>query len=119
MKKFNPTKLLFGFLGLATLASLVGSISGTLAWYAYSTRASISYSGTSIDRTAQLQIGVVSKEVMSLQYGNMTEDTTIHDAEGNHYYFMPIGSGLSAPSPIAVMKLESQLLPKYKMLILY
>lgn len=60
MKKSNPAKLLFTFLGLATFASLVGTVSGTLAWYAYSTRASLSYSGTSVNNTVQLQIGIAS-----------------------------------------------------------
>ena len=65
MKKFNPTKILFGFLGLATFASLVGSVSGSLAWYAYSARASMSYTGTSIERTSQLQVGVVSANAIN------------------------------------------------------
>ena len=95
MKKFNPTKLLFGFLGLATFASLVGSVSGSLAWYSYSTRASLSYTGTSVERTAQLQIGIVSPNAISYSASEMVEDTTITDAQGNHYYFAPIGSGLT------------------------
>ena len=60
MKKSNPAKLIFSFLGLATFASLVGTVSGTLAWYTYSTRATVSYSGTSVSNTVQLQIGIAS-----------------------------------------------------------
>ena len=68
MKKSKSTKLLFGFLGIATFASLVGTVSGTLAWYAYSTRATLSYSGTSVNNTVQLQIGIASPDkVMSVQ----------------------------------------------------
>ena len=68
MKKSKPAKLLLGVLGLATFASLVGTVSGTLAWYAYSTRATVSYSGTSVNNTVQLQIGIVSPDkMMSLQ----------------------------------------------------
>ena len=68
MKKSKPTKLLLGFLGIATFASLVGTVSGTLAWYAYSTRATLSYSGTSVNNTVQLQIGIASPtKVMSVQ----------------------------------------------------
>lgn len=95
MKKISPTKILFGFLGLATFASLVGSISGSLAWYAYSTRASLSYSGTSVERTAQLQIGVVSPVAINFAANEMVEDTTITDVNNNHYYFAPLGSGLT------------------------
>ncbi len=96
MKKFNPTKILVGFLGLATFASLVGSVSGSLAWYAYSARASLSYTGTSIERASQLQIGVVSKEAIDFDPRDMEEDTTIVDAENNHYYFAPLGSGITS-----------------------
>lgn len=68
MKKSKSTKLLFGFLGIATFASLVGTVSGTLAWYTYSTRASLSYSGTSVNNTVQLQIGIAStNKVLSVQ----------------------------------------------------
>ena len=96
MKKFNPTKLLFGFLGIATFASLAGTISGTLAWYAYSTRASLSYTGTSIEQTAQLQIGVVSPvEVNFFDSDKMTKDENLSDST-HHYYFAPIGAGLTS-----------------------
>ena len=95
MKKFNPAKLLFGFLGLATFASLVGTVSGSLAWYAYSTRASLSYTGTSVERTAQLQIGVVSSVQIDYSGTSMAEDETLRGA-GEYYYFAPIGVGLSS-----------------------
>lgn len=95
MKKFKPAKLLFGFLGLATFASLVGSVSASLAWYAYSTRATLSYTGTSVERTAQLQIGIVSPVAVDYAANEMVEDTTITDANNNHYYFAPLGSGLT------------------------
>ncbi len=68
MKKNNHAKLLFAFLGIATFASLVGTVSGSLAWYAYSARASLSYSGTSVTNTVQLQIGIASSQkVMSVE----------------------------------------------------
>ena len=96
MKKFNPTKLLFGFLGIATFASLAGTISGTLAWYAYSARATLSYTGTSIEKTAQLQIGVVSPVAIDYTAADkMTEDTDLSTSSA-HYYFAPIGTGLTS-----------------------
>ena len=95
MKKFKPAKLLFGFLGLATFASLVGSVSASLAWYAYSTRATLSYTGTSVERTAQLQIGIVSPVAVTYAANEMVEDTSITDANNNHYYFAPLGTGLT------------------------
>lgn len=118
MKKSNPAKLIFSFLGLATFASLVGTVSGTLAWYTYSTRATVSYSGTSVTNTVQLQIGIASpdkvlsvedisndsliseeqKEIlipMFEEFWNVMEETKWND-DNNYYYFAPVGSGLTS-----------------------
>ena len=119
MKKSKPAKLLLGVLGLATFTSLVGTVSGTLAWYAYSTRATISYSGTSVNNTVQLQIGIASptkvvsvdeirnndelnyetkRELLEMyeEFWN-TVDEVKWDSDNNYYYFAPIGAGLSSP----------------------
>ena len=95
MKKFNPAKILFGFLGLATFASLVGSVSGSLAWYAYSTRATLSYTGTSIEKADQLQIGICSpKPVTTYAQREMSLET--YEGDNNYYYFAPVGTGLTS-----------------------
>ena len=103
MKKLNTAKTLFGFLGLATFASLVGTVSGTLAWYSYTTRTTISYSGTSIENTLQLQIGIASETQMPHIPGDADNDAfwatmteTIFDGESTYYYFAPMGVGLSS-----------------------
>ena len=130
MKKSNPAKILFSFLGLATFASLVGTVSGTLAWYSYSTRATISYSGTSVTNTVQLQIGIASpdkvisveeiREQLELEeemkdeekqfiessfveFWNVMEETQ-WNGDPNYYYFAPVGSGLSSPCINAYLK---------------
>lgn len=104
MKKLNTAKTLFGFLGLATFASLVGTVSGTLAWYSYTTRVTVSYSGTSIENTVQLQIGIASETKMPHVNGDadneefwttMTETT--FEGDSTFYYFAPMGVGLSSP----------------------
>ena len=123
MKKSKPAKLLLGVLGLATFASLVGTVSGTLAWYAYSTRATLSYSGTSVNNTVQLQIGIASpQQVKTVQEITNELDQQIEievdekqaiinaftefwdvvevskwDDDSNYYYFAPVGSDLSSP----------------------
>ena len=132
MKKSKPAKLLLGVLGLATFASLVGTVSGTLAWYAYSTRATLSYSGTSVNNTVQLQIGIASpKEVLSVNQirQKLSEDELMSDEDkeklvhmfeefwdiaeepddlknidSNHYYFAPLGSGLDTSFINAYLK---------------
>ena len=96
MKKFNTAKLLFALLGIATFTSLAGTVSGTLAWYAYSTRAALSYTGTSIAKTAQLQIGVVSPVAVNYMASDkIVEDKDLSDAN-HHYYFAPVGTGLTS-----------------------
>lgn len=109
MKKINPLKLTIGILGLSSVASLVGSISGTIAWYAYSTRALISYTGTSVQSTTQLQIGIKSDVVVDfttnsdlidditfdedLYYDDVNDPDHLHKLYHYHYYFMKVGSG--------------------------
>lgn len=93
MKKY-AIKLIFGFLGISTLASMVGAISGTVAWYAYVTRATVSYSGTSVNSTKQLQLGIKSDVVV-----DFPDDVVINDVpfgENGHYYFMNPGASLPA-----------------------
>ena len=97
MKKISSLKIVLSILGLSSVASLVGSISGTIAWYAYSTRALVSYSGTSVQSTTQLQIGiksdiVVTKFTTESKFLNLVEDITF-DNDNNHYYFMKAGAG--------------------------
>ena len=94
MKKLKPA-LVFGFLGIATLASLVGTVSGTLAWYAYNSRATLSYSGTSVQNSVQLQIGLACAEEMTDDaFLDVMEDPEVID--GVYYYFAPMGYGLSS-----------------------
>lgn len=108
MKKINPLKLAIGILGLTSIASLAGSISGTIAWYAFSTRALVSYTGTSVQSTTQLQIGIKSDVVVNfttnasliddvvfqedLYYAD-DDEFHLHKLYHNHYYFMKVGSG--------------------------
>lgn len=79
-------------LGIGTLlvGGFAGTISGSLAWWAYSTRASITYQGTSVASSEQLQIGL--KTDLDLSSLGM-EHKEIGDED---YYFCDPGSGLSA-----------------------
>lgn len=93
MKK-TTARLIIGFLGLSTLASMVGAISGTVAWYAYVTRATMSYSGTSVNSTKQLQIGIKSDVEVTFPDGTISVDLPY--GVGGHYYFMNPGASLPA-----------------------
>lgn len=100
MKKLKPA-LVFSFLGIATFASLVGTVSGTLAWYAYNSKVTLSYSGTSVSNSVQLQIGLAcdqpmvadGKADMDAFLETMGEPEKIGDT---YYYFAPLGYGLSS-----------------------
>lgn len=101
MKKINLLKLILPVLGITTVAALAGSISSTIAWYAYSTRALVSYSGTSVSSTTQLQIGIKS-DIRIQNFRNITENTTnfkeiidevTFTGDDNYYYFMKPGAG--------------------------
>ena len=96
MKRISPA-IVFGFLGLATFASLVGTVSGTLAWYAYNTRTSLSYSGTSVENSVQLQIGLASDSPIVID--NDDWNNTMGEPEvvnGKYCYFASLGYGLDS-----------------------
>ena len=101
MKKLRPA-LVFGFLGIATFASLVGTVSGTLAWYAYNARATLSYSGTSVENSVQLQIGLACAHEMPTSGSEDLEEfarimgTEPEVCNGEYYYFAPLGYGISS-----------------------
>ena len=84
--------------GIITFAAFVGSISGSLAWWAYSTRVSVQYQGTSVATSVQLQIGLKTEdfddsEAQQLIDLGMLEDTDL--ASGStRYFFSKAGAGL-------------------------
>ena len=46
------------FVTTAVIVSVIGSVAGTLAWYAYATRATLSFSGTSAYASERVRIGI-------------------------------------------------------------
>ena len=61
MKILNKNKIIVSALGLAIGASLAGSISGTVAWYQYSTRANVSFIGKAGGISGNLQMRFVGE----------------------------------------------------------
>ena len=45
---FKKWRLVTAAMGLLSFAAFVGSISGSIAWWAYSTRAGVSFTGTAV-----------------------------------------------------------------------
>lgn len=60
MKTQNKKKIIVSTLALAMGAALAGSISGSVAWYQYSTRAAVQFTGTSAGTEGRLQVKVGS-----------------------------------------------------------
>ena len=54
--KLNKNKIIVSALGLVIGASLAGSVSGTIAWYQYSTRANVSFIGQASGFSGNLQM---------------------------------------------------------------
>ena len=94
MKKLNSTKIAFALFAVMTATSVTGAIGSTLAWYAYSTRAILSYRGTSVNEVSFLQIGICSDEPIGMPAGTASLDTDLLAATGNYYYFADAGKGL-------------------------
>ena len=94
MKKFNPLKVILGLLAVLTFMSTAGAITGTLAWYAYVTRATLSYSGTSVNSTIQLQVGICSNHQVADMPAGVTEKQ--YEGDSSYYYFAKPGSGLNS-----------------------
>ena len=61
MKILNKNKIVVSALALAIGASLAGSISGTVAWYQYSTRANVSFIGEAGGFSGNLQMRFASE----------------------------------------------------------
>lgn len=101
MKKFSTAKLTFALLGILTAACAAGSIGSTLAWYAYATRALVSYSGTSVFSTGSLQIGIASDEKLTEMPSTISEVTfedeydQVNDSYAHYYYFAAPGTSLT------------------------
>ena len=56
--KMNSKKIIVSTLALVMGAALAGSISGTVAWYQYSTRSTVAFNGASAHCTENLQIRI-------------------------------------------------------------
>lgn len=61
--KINKAKLIVGTLAIAATAATVGSISGTVAWFQYSTRSTAAYQGAAAHCSESLQIRIRANEV--------------------------------------------------------
>ncbi len=75
----------------STVIAFAGALSGTMAWYAYATRASLSYDGTSVYSNGQLQIGLKTPYSTEL---DTRSNYTVSQESGEG--FLGLRSGLDA-----------------------
>lgn len=109
--KNAKTNLLLIALSSLTVLALAGSSLGTLAWYAYSVRVTTEFSGTAVNETEQLQIGLlwngVSPEKRTTystdEYSDMTFEA-VAPSSPNYYWFMPAGKGFTAKEVSAYLE---------------
>ena len=92
--KLNKKMIIPAFALLAG-ASLVGSISGTIAWYQYSTRTNVSYIGTSAGSIGNLQIRLAG--------GDWGTQISIQDVE-DYLLAQSIGQKVEPVTPGALAK---------------
>ncbi len=105
-------RALVTLMSVGLVAAFAGTISGSIAWYAYSTRVSVTYNGTSVSESIQLQIGLVSDQ-------DFTVDGEGHDrglnltkqvvpGETYDYYWAKTGSGFNANAIKAFLETENR-----------
>ena len=80
-------------ISLTTFMAFVGTTTGTLAWYAYSTRVSMSYQGTSVAKTEQLQIGIDDPNGF---ISDAIIDANGYERDTNNIVWSPAGTGFTA-----------------------
>ena len=81
MKRFGRANLVIGLMTAFTFLAFASSITGTLAWYAYSTRVVLSLTGTAVRQSVQLELGIVddsnyysNEEITKYQLTRINED---------------------------------------------
>ena len=87
--KMNKQKIIVSTLALAMGAALAGSVSGTVAWFQYSTRAQVSFMGTSGHCSELLQVSVDGGSTWKGEFA--TADFASLDHNGSKV--VPITSG--------------------------
>ena len=112
--KMKVAKLIPFGIGLLTLAGFVGSLSGSLAWWAYSTRTKVEFQGTSVNVSEKLQIGLklvnfTQAEVEELIATGLEEDESLRDGDVR-YVFTPerYGGGLPAETIQTYLRLQGE-----------
>lgn len=93
-------KIIVPALSLLAGASLLGSVTGTIAWYQYSTRANVSYIGTSGGTIGNLQLRIKGASGEAGEWGTRL---SIQDVE-NYLIAESVGQKIEPVTPGALAK---------------
>lgn len=99
MKTNTSVRLFLVGFSLLTFLSFVGVTSGTLAWYAYSTRATLAYKGVSVYNAEQLQIGIQdAAQVQNRKIKLSDEELAEHNCarDSNNIVWAKFGAGIDS-----------------------
>ena len=88
-KKMISKKLIVSALSTTMGVSLVGAISGTVAWYQYSTRSTVSYVGTSVATSENLLVSLTENGT----YHNDIGHSEVASALQSHTELAPVTTG--------------------------
>ena len=95
-KKFNKKNIIIATLMSGVGISLVGSIAGTFAWYQYSTRATVSYMGSSAHCTENFKVSVDGDESTFVSELVTNDITGAATANFDGTAFQPVTSATAA-----------------------
>ena len=97
MKRLTRANLIIAVMTGFTFAGFASAITGTLAWYAYSTRITISLSGTAVRSSVQLELGIVdNNNYFSAEEIARYNLTRVDESDDNSIVWNKSASGLTS-----------------------
>ena len=110
MRTNKKVTFALGVMSAMTFMGIVGSTAGSLAWYAYYTRTTTAFRGTSVRSSEQLQVGLVANNGSDFLL-NIPDDklevldlTKESDKDGKTIYWSNTGAGLTAQTIAEYLK---------------
>lgn len=105
MKPISKVRITTALLAMGIMTSFAGAVASSLAWYAYSTTATVAYKGTSVSQSEQLQIGLMvtvtpsEGDPYNIEFSNELVDQyeiTYENVNDKTYAWVAPGTGLNS-----------------------
>lgn len=97
MRHVTRANLIIAVMTGFTFAGFASAITGTLAWYAYSTRITISLTGTAVRSSVQLELGIVDNDdYFSNEEISTYNLTRVDESDGNSIVWNKSAAGLTS-----------------------